>query len=309
MLLAGSIFILKLSVSLLFYFDWLDGSRAQHRTTLFSLFLFVLNKSHSRKELLRTALERDQHRDDGLEIFKKKFFKTLISRRDIVTLCIHSATITPKRYTGERVFQYMTSEYLEKKGRKRHVALMGSRSSTNQRPSALLSNWKKNDGNIIAWDSPIRLTTATTLPTPKKGEKNQEVETAHPRLCRSMSSFLACRIWQQLFLIPHTSLSALLVHSKDIGCFTFFSIGSARVQIWASLDVVKMKKAYKIKARSTRTNTWAFQMAPISNAHRELKNWIEIKMTVRVELGTKSIRPKHFDEKDASASTKYTLMI
>lgn len=279
MLLAGSIFILKLSVSILFYFDWLDGSRAQHRTTLFSLF-FVLNKSHSRKELLRTALERDQHRDDGLEIFKKSFFKTLISRRDIVSLCIHSATITPKRYTGERVFQYMTSEYLEKKGRKRHVALMGSRSSTNQRPSALLSNWKKNDGNIIAWDSPIRLTTATTLPTPKKGEKNQEVETAHPRLCRSMSSFLACRIWQQLFLIPHTSLSALLVHSKDIGFFTFFSMGSARVQIWASLDIVKMKKAYKIKARSTRTNTWAFQMAPISNAHRELKNWIEIKMTV-----------------------------
>jgi spore coat polysaccharide biosynthesis protein SpsF (cytidylyltransferase family) len=35
----------------------------------------VLNKSHSRKELLRTALERDQHRDDGFEIFKNDFLE------------------------------------------------------------------------------------------------------------------------------------------------------------------------------------------------------------------------------------------
>lgn len=108
----------------------------------------------------------------GLKYSKMIFWKeTLISRRDIVSLCIHSATITPKRYTGERVFQYMTSEYLEKRKEKTRC-IDGVTIVYKPKTIRIVLKLKKNDGNIIAWDSPIRLTTATTLPTQKRREKS-----------------------------------------------------------------------------------------------------------------------------------------
>jgi hypothetical protein len=66
-----------------------------------------------------------------------------------VSLCIHSATITPKRYTGERVFQYMTSEYLEKRKEKTRC-IDGVTIVYKPKTIRIVLKLKKNDGNIIA---------------------------------------------------------------------------------------------------------------------------------------------------------------